>query len=243
MGKVHLGVMRSSEKMVAEFFQLTDSAGFSFIDVETNEVVFDQVPILGRIAHTPDDSFILILNAGAETNDVGIWNTTLDSHTQPEFDAEVTIGGGVAVNGTEFYLDGEDWEAWIPQTEGDNVAVLNLSSNEVEYIEVGNLTVPEGARHFSRRGEIDDDYFFTYNDEGAVRVDLDTFEVSGAVPLGGSISRMAVVETHFEDTISFGADPSNLDLPDVNNETLFNTDSLGLASFTDFISSTATDFI
>ena len=177
------------------FFQLTNEAGFSFIDAETNEVVLDRVPILGRVAHTPDDNYILILNAEAEANDIGIWNTTLETHTQPKFDSEVTVGGGVSVNGTEFYLDGEDWEAWIPQTEGDNIAILNLSTNEVEYIEVGNLTVPEGARHFSRLGGIDSEYFFTYSDEGAVRIDLDTSEVSETIPLGGDISRMAVVET------------------------------------------------
>ena len=177
------------------FFQLTGDAGFSFIDTETNEVVLDRVPIVGRIAHTPDDEFILVLNANAEENDIGIWDTTLDTHTQPEFDREVTIGGGVSVNGTEFYQDGNDWEAWIPQTSGDNVAVLNLSTNKVDYIDVGDLTVPEGARHFSRIGEIDSDYFFTYSDEGGKRIDLDTYEVSDAIPLGGQISRMAVVET------------------------------------------------
>ena len=177
------------------FFQLTDDAGFSFIDTETNEVVFDRVPIVGRIAHTPDDEFILVLNASAEENDIGIWDTTLDTHTQPEFDAEVTIGGGVSVSGTEFYQDGNDWEAWIPQTSGDNVAVLNLSTNEVDYIDVGDLTIPEGARHFSRIGEIDEDHFFTYSDEGGKRIDLDTYEVSDAISLGGQISRMAVVET------------------------------------------------
>lgn len=177
------------------FFQLTNDAGFSFIDAETNEVVLDRVPILGRIAHTPDDQYILILNAEAEANDVGIWNTTLDSHTQPEFDSEVTIGGGVSVNGTEFYLDGTDWEAWIPQTEGDNIAVLNLTTNETELIDVGDLSVPEGASHFSRIGEIDSEHFFTYSDDGAVRIDLDTAEVSDSIPLGGSVSRMAVVET------------------------------------------------
>ncbi|MDJ0746296.1 MAG: hypothetical protein QNJ32_23435 [Xenococcaceae cyanobacterium MO_167.B27] len=177
------------------FFQLTGDAGFSFIDTTTKEVIFDQVPIVGRVAHTPYEEYILILNANAEQNDVGIWDTTLDTHTQPEFDREVTIGGGVSINGTEFYQDGNDWEAWIPQTSGDNIAVLNLSTNEVDYIDVGNLTVPEGARHFSRLGEIDSDYFFTYSDEGGTRIDLDTYEVSETIPLGGVISRMAVVET------------------------------------------------
>ena len=176
------------------FVQLTGDTGFSFIDTETNEVVFDQVPIVGRITHTPDDEFLLVLNAKAEENDIGIWDTTLATHTQPEFDREVTIGGGVSVNGTEFYQDGNNWEAWIPQTSGDNVAVLNLDTNEVDYIEVGNLTVPEGARHFSRIGEIDSDYFFTYSDEGGTRIDLDTYEVSNSIDLGGQISRMAVVE-------------------------------------------------
>jgi len=59
---------------------------------------------------------------------------------------------------------------------------------------VGNLSIPEGARHFSRRGGIDGDYFYTYDDEGGVRIDLDSYKVSDAVPLGGEISRMAVVE-------------------------------------------------
>ena len=177
------------------FFQLTEDAGFSFIDAETNEVVLDRVPILGRVAHTPDDEYILILNAEAEKNDIGIWDTTSDIHTQPKFDSEVTIGGEVSVNGTEFYQDGEDWEAWIPQTEGDNVAVLNLKNNEVELIDVGDLTVPESARHFSRVGEIDNEHFFTYSDEGGVKIDLDTSEVSDSIPLGGSVSHMAVVET------------------------------------------------
>ena len=178
------------------FFQLTGNNGFSFIDTKTNEVVYDQYPIQGRITHTPNDEYILILNAGAEENDIGIWNTTLDTHTQPEFDAEVTIGGGVSYSGTEFYQDGNDWEAWIAQTEGDNVAVLDLSTNDIEYIPVGDLTVPEGARHFSRIGEIDEDFFFTYSDEGAKRIDLDTYEVSDGFKLPGQVSRMAVVDTY-----------------------------------------------
>ncbi|MGB3641921.1 MAG: hypothetical protein WBA39_30740 [Rivularia sp. (in: cyanobacteria)] len=178
------------------FFQLTGNNGFSFIDTKTNEVVYDKVPMLGRITHTPNDEYILILNAAAEENDIGIWNTTLDTHTQPEFDAEVTIGGGVSYSGTEFYQDGNDWEAWIAQTEGDNVAVLDLSTNDIEYIPVGDLTVPEGARHFSRIGEIDEDFFFTYSDEGAKRIDLDTYEVSDGFTLPGQVSRMAVVDTY-----------------------------------------------
>ncbi|EDX83341.1 type I secretion target GGXGXDXXX repeat protein domain protein [Synechococcus sp. PCC 7335] len=177
------------------FFELTGDAGFSFVDTATDTIVLDQVPILGGVAHTPDDSFILILNDDVEENDIGIWNTLLDTHTLPDFDSQVTVGGGVSANGTEFYQDGSDWEAWIPQTVGDNIAVLNLATNEVDYVEVGNLTVPEGARHFSRRGERDDDFFFSHSDEGGVRVDLDSYEVSEAVPLGGAIARMAVVET------------------------------------------------
>ncbi len=178
------------------FFQLTGNNGFSFIDTKTNEVVYDKVPMLGRITHTPNDEYILILNAAAEENDIGIWNTTLETHTQPEFDAEVTIGGGVSYSGTEFYQDGDDWEAWIAQTQGDNVAVLDLSTNDIEYIPVGDLTVPEGARHFSRIGEIDNDFFFTYSDQGAKRIDLDTYEVSDGFELPGRVSRMAVVDTY-----------------------------------------------
>ena len=34
-------------------------------------------------------------------------------------------------------------------------------TNEVELVDVGNLTVPEGVRHFSRIGDIDSEHFFT----------------------------------------------------------------------------------
>ncbi|MGK7903833.1 MAG: hypothetical protein AB4352_20995 [Hormoscilla sp.] len=77
------------------FFQLTGDAGYSFIDTSTNEVVLDRYPIFGRHAYSPNQQYILILNAGAEENDIGIWNTALETHTQPAFDAQVTIGGEV----------------------------------------------------------------------------------------------------------------------------------------------------
>ena len=67
------------------FFQLTGGAGYSFIDTATNTVVLDQVPILGRVAHTPHNEFILILNADVETNDIGVWDTELETHTLPTF--------------------------------------------------------------------------------------------------------------------------------------------------------------
>jgi len=175
------------------FFQLTDGAGYTFIDTTTNEVVLDQHPIQGRVAHTPNNEYILILNKDAETEDVGIWNTQLETHTLPDFDATATVGGGVSVHGTEFYQDGETWEAWFAQTADDHVAILNLETNAVEYIEVGGLTAPEGARHFSRRGATDDEYFFTHADDGGKRIDLDTNEVSEAISLPEGVSRLAVV--------------------------------------------------
>ena len=185
---------------------------------------------MGRVSHTPNDEYILILNADAEENDIGIWNTTLNTHTQPEFDAEVTIGGGVSVNGTEFYQDGNDWEAWIPQTSGDNVAVLNLTTNEVDYINIGNLTIPEEARHFSRIGEIDNNYFFTYSDEGGTRIDLHTYEVSKSIPLGGQVSRIAVVKTEPVIPISFSA---FLDSTQVVTDSTFESTASGIAGSED----------
>ncbi|MGK7903832.1 MAG: hypothetical protein AB4352_20990 [Hormoscilla sp.] len=104
------------------------------------------------------------------------------------------------MNGTHFYRDVIDWEAWIPQTSGDNVAVLNLITNEVDYIEVGNLTIS------SRRGEIDSSYFFTHSDEGAIRIDLTSHEVSDAVPVKGQVSRMAVVEFESEFRVFIGTE-------------------------------------
>lgn len=175
------------------FFELTGGAGYTFIDTTTNEVILDQHPIEGRVAHTPNNEYILILDKNAETDDIGIWDTQLETHTLPDFDATATVGGGVSVNGTDFYQDGDTWEAWISQTEDDHVAILNLETNEVELIEVGSLTAPEGARYFSRRGETDNDHFFTHADDGGKRIDLDTNEVSEAISLPEGVSRIAVV--------------------------------------------------
>ena len=81
------------------------------------------------------------------------------------------------------------------------------------------MTIPEGVRHFSRRGAIDQDYFFTYSDEGGKRIDLDTYEVSGGFEIPGQISRMAVVSD--SDGIDFdmiGTDEAEtLEGDDVNN--------------------------
>ena len=100
----------------------------------------------------------------------------------------------MSVNGTHFYLGYEDtWEAWISPERRQQCCGFNLETNEIDYIEVGTFTKPEGASHFSRRGEIDQDYFFTHSDNGGQRINLDTYEVSASFELPGQVSRMAVV--------------------------------------------------
>ena len=161
---------------------------YAFVDASTDEVVQDLVDISGSIAHTKGNEYILAINGDV----VQIWDTAAPEHNGIDFDSTVTIEGEPSARGTKFRKnDADQWEAWIPLTADTQVAVLNLSTNEVELVEIGTLTKPEGARHFSRRAAMSDTWFFTYNDAGAVIVNLETRAVTNGPALPAPTSRMA----------------------------------------------------
>ena len=164
---------------------------YAFLDTETNTVVEDLVAINGSITHSEGNEYILVIDAGAESDQVKIWDTGSATHNGIEFDAVVTLDGEPSARGTQFREDrGGKWEAWIPQTAGTGLAVVNLETLAVEMIEIGPLTKPEGARHFSRRAVIGGDWLFTYNDLGAVMVNLDTRVVTQGPAIPGSVARI-----------------------------------------------------
>ncbi len=164
---------------------------YAFLDTATDTLVQDLVPIAGSITHSAGNEYILVIDAGAESNQVNIWDTKATEHNGIDFDASLTIDGEPSARGTQFRMNrGGQWEAWIPQTAGNAVAVLNLETYGVEMIEVGTLTKPEGARHFSRRAMLGGDWLFTYNDAGVVMINLETREVTQGPAITGSVSRI-----------------------------------------------------
>lgn len=144
---------------------------YGFVNAETHEVVHDMVPMSGSVAHSANWEYILVIDG----DDVNIWDTGAADHDGVAFDAQVTVSGRPSARGTHFWKnDAGDWEAWIPQTEGTGVDVVNMRTREFVTVDIGTLTEPEGASHFSRRSSIGAGFFVSYNDAGVVLVDLAT---------------------------------------------------------------------
>ena len=171
---------------------------YAFVDAETDEVVQDLVEISGSITHSTSNEYILSING----DQVQIWDTGKEGHDGIAFDATVTVDGKPSARGTVFAQNAqEQWEAWIPQTEGTKVAILNLTTLEIAYAEIGTLTEPAGASHFSRRAGLVDGKFLSYNDDGTVLVDMTTREVTLGAALGTLPSRVVGVSqtVHHDD--------------------------------------------
>lgn len=166
---------------------------YAFVNTGDNSVIEDLVPMSGSIAHSPGNEYILIINAGADTDQVQIWDTGAPDHNGLAFDTTVTVDGGPSARGTEFRQnDSGTWEAWIPQTAGTKIAVVNLATSEVELVEIGVFTAPQGEA--SRRAAIGGNWLFTHNDQGVVMVNLATKEVIQGPALDGVVSRVAFVD-------------------------------------------------
>lgn len=168
---------------------------FAFLDAETDIVVQDLVPMSGGIAHSDGNEYIFVIDETAEADQIKIWITSADGHDGISFDHMVTVGGQPSARGTVFHHNSDGaWDAWIPQTAGTKVAVLNLSTLEIEEIEIGILTPPEGAGHASRRSVIGGQWFFTYSDAGIVIIDLETRAVTRGPATQGQVSRVVFVD-------------------------------------------------
>lgn len=173
-------------------FQCTGGNGYAFVNATDRTVVQDLVDISGSIAHSPDNHFIVAFGRSDENN-VQIWDTEAPDHNGIDFDHRLTLGGSPSARGTHFRELGETWQAWVPQTAGTAVSIIDFETQSIENVEVGTLTPPEGARHFSRRGALGRAHFYTYSDDAIVAIDLEDHSVQDLGAPRGVMSRMAFV--------------------------------------------------
>lgn len=176
------------------FFECSgDARGhFAFVDADTHTVVADLVPMSGGVASSPAGEYILVIHTNS--GEIGVWDTRDPAHDGLTFDGTVTVTGHPSARGTQF-TQAEDgaWEAWIPQTGGTSVAVVNLSTLDVELVDIGTITAPEEG-HFERRSALGGGYFWTVNDKGVVRVDVQTREVLEGPALDALVARILWVD-------------------------------------------------
>jgi hypothetical protein len=162
----------------------------AFVDGTTNAVVKDMVPaVLGGFARTHDSKYILAFDNGADA--VKIWDTDKPGHDGVAFDATATITGGASVRGTSFHENAKgEVEAWIPQSTGTKLVVLNLKTLEQTEIEIGKLSPPPGSTSVTRRGEVAGDWFYTNSDTALVMVNVTTRAIVSAPLPAGAIQRV-----------------------------------------------------
>lgn len=161
-------------------FQCSGDTGgnYAFVDTSDDTVVADLVPMAGSVAFSHGWAYTLVIDADAG---VQIWDSGADGHdVVTAFDGVVDVPGSPNATGTDFReRDDGVWEAWLPENQGTGLAVIDLSSYTMtEEIEIGPLSPAAGSTSASRRGIIGGHWFFTYNDDGIVIVDLDTHEVT-----------------------------------------------------------------
>ena len=162
----------------------------AFVDATSNAVVKDLVPmVLGGFARTHDNKYILAFDN--TTDAVKIWDTAKPGHDGIAFDATATITGAASVRGTSFRENAKgEIEAWIPQSTGTKLVVLNLKTMDKTEIEVGKLSPPPGSTSVTRRGEIAGDWFYTNSDTALVMVNVNTKAILSAALPAGTIQRV-----------------------------------------------------
>ena len=161
----------------------------AFYDVTAKTVTKDLVTLpVSAFAYNHDKTYNLVFDNTANT--VGVWDANAPGHTLDMFDATVTITGNASGRGTDFRVnDSGEWEAWIPQSNGTKLVVLNLKKSTTEEIEIGAITLPAGES--ARRGAIAGDWFYTYADSGLVLVNVKTRAVVAAPKPAGNIARVS----------------------------------------------------
>jgi hypothetical protein len=171
------------------------SGKVAFVDTKTNTVVQDLVPMaVSAFAHTPGGEYIIVTDNGNDL--VNVWDTGAPGHDGVAFDATAKIAGSASGRGVDFRQnDAGEWEAWIPQSLGTKLVVLNLKTVEQKEIEIGVLSPPPGGSSVTRRGGIAGDWFFTNNDAGIVMVDVKTHEVKAGPP-AGNVTRVLALTRH-----------------------------------------------
>ncbi len=169
------------------------------VDTTTNQVV-DHLNLPGRAAqpygnvlYFTDGANNIISSIDTRVNDGLNVTDQLTVGDHPHYDIKMYESAGVKYGITTTLSDGED---------GNDVLLIKLHDDGklelMRRVEIGKLTVPEGARHFDRRNGISKSHFFTVNDEGIVILKLSELIGGGTVnqevvPLTGAVSRVAHV--------------------------------------------------
>ncbi len=162
----------------------------AIVDTESDEVLVDNMELSGRLVPSPDTRFLAVVDTAGDK--VRVFDTVDGDGLS--IDAEFDVAGEPH---RLYYHETHDGKlvGFTPTLQNDDVAVIDFETMEVtERIEVGKLTKPEHAHHFTRWGEIGGGYFFTTSDEGIVIVDVATREVTGTVAIPGTLGRMLYVE-------------------------------------------------
>ena len=170
--------------------QCLGGRGYSFVDASTNTVAHDQVPITGSMANSPDHRFTVVIDAST----VNVWDTDAADHDGLAFDATFEVGGEPSARGVHFVQSAERQEAWIPQTAGTKVVVVDLATLDMRELEIGAVTRPEGAGHFSRYAALGGGHFMAYHDDGVVLIDLATDEIFDIGSFEGVPSRLVFTD-------------------------------------------------
>lgn len=162
----------------------------AFVDGTTSAVVKDRVPmVVGGFAQTHDGKYILAFDNSADA--VKIWDTAAAGHDGIKFDATATIKGAASVRGTSFVDNAlGEVEAWIPESTGTKLVILNLKTLVQTEIEIGTLSPPPGSTSVTRRGEIAGDWYYTNSDTALVMVNVKTKAVVQTALPSGAIQRI-----------------------------------------------------
>jgi hypothetical protein len=179
-------------KLDRVIFQCSGVTGdhVAFVQGATNQVVQDMVPFVTS-GFTMSHDHRYILSFDTTKDEVGIWDTEAPGHDGMKFDTIVKVNGTASVRGTSFSTNemGQE-EAWIPQSTGTKLVVLNLVTNQLSEIEIGTLSPPAGATSVTRRGEVAGNWFYTNNDSGLVMVNVKTKAIVTAPQPTGTIQRV-----------------------------------------------------
>jgi YVTN family beta-propeller protein len=172
--------------------QCNQGAGYSFINAFDNSVVADKRAIKGIPVQTPGGELIFVIGPRLTSGQVQIWDTAAVGHNGLDFDQVVDVAGVPSPRGTQFQQVGEGWQAWIPQTEGDKLVILDVASLAVSEVTIGTLTMPAGELpgQFMRHSAVNKRFFYTYDDAGVVLVSMEDLSVLRGDALHGTPQRV-----------------------------------------------------
>ncbi|MDD9968345.1 MAG: FixH family protein [Myxococcales bacterium] len=189
------------------YFQCSGGTrGYAVVDMATDSVVsdYDDSALIGSAAQSVDHRYLFLMDG----DDVHVLDTMNDTDvtdaTTP--DVTFTMGGSPSARGTHSWVPGgnyNDMKVVVPQSHGTEVWILNMPmigmidempDHARTIVDVGPLTPPVGASHFSRRGVIAANHYFTTSDAGVVPVNLADGTAGPAIAVKGVVSRFTFAD-------------------------------------------------